>query len=104
MVVGVDPRGDFGAIWGGLLRGVHTVGVKHAGKLHFKLVGSIQGKGVVEAIFVVSGGDDLRDDKLAIASGHHGSIAEVGMFVEKAVVLLMNADGVLDHSGFPCTS
>ena len=97
MVLGVDLGGHFGAVGSGRLGGVHAVRVEHAGKFHLELVRPIQGEGVVEAILVVGRGDDLRDDELAVAGGHHGAITEVGMLVEKAVILLVNADSVLDH-------
>lgn len=98
VVLGVDPGSDLGAVWSGFLGGMHAVGVKHASEFDFKLVSSIQGEGVVEAIFVVGSGDDLRDDELAVAGGHHGSITVVGMLVEKTVVLLVDADSILDNS------
>lgn len=104
VVMGGDLGSDFGAVGGGLLCGMQAVGVEHASKLHFELVCSIQGEGVIEAILVVGRSDDLRDDKFAITGRHHGSITEVGVLVEEPIILLVDADSVLDHSSFTTPS
>jgi len=83
---------------------VHAVGVEHAGQLDLKLVGTVEGEGMVEAVFVVGGGDDLRDDELAITGGDDGAVTVIGVLVQKTVVFLVNADGVLDDSGITLAS
>lgn len=66
VVVGGDLRRNFGAVGSRCLGGVHAVGVEHAGELDFKLVGAVEGEGVVKAVFVICGCDDLRNDEFAI--------------------------------------
>lgn len=97
MVVGIDLRSNLSAIRGGSLAGVHAIGVEHASQLHLELVGAVQRKGVVETILVVGSCDDLRDDELAVTGRDDGSISIVSVLIEKAVVFLVDANGVLDH-------
>lgn len=97
VVVGGDLRSDLGAVGSGLLGGVEAVGVQHTSELHFELVGTVEGEGVVEAVLVVGGSDDLRDDELAVTGRDDGTITVVGVLVQKTVVLLVDTDGVLDH-------
>lgn len=104
VVVGVDGGSDLGAVGGGDLGGVHAVGVEHARQLDLELVGAVEGEGVVEAVLVVGGGDDLRDDELAVAGRDDGSVTVVGVLVQETVVLLVNADGILDDGGITLAS
>lgn len=104
VVVGVDGGSDLGAVGGGNLGGVHAVGVEHARQLDLELVGAVEGEGVVEAVLVVGGGDDLRDDELAVAGRDDGSVAVVGVLVQETVVFLVNADGILDDGGITLAS
>jgi len=94
VVVGVESLSDLGSVWCSLLTRGERHSVQDTGELDLKLVGSIQRERVVEAILVVGCGDDLRDDELAISCRHDGSITVVGVLVEKAIVLFVNADSV----------
>lgn len=104
VVVGVDVGGDLSTVGSGGLGGVHAVGVQHTSELHLELVGTVQSEGVVEAVLVVGGSDDLRDDKLAVTGRDDSTITVIGVLVEKTVVLFVNANSVLNDSGLTVTS
>lgn len=99
VVVGSDSPRHLCAVGGGSLRRVQAVRVEHARQLHLELVGAVEVEDVVKGVVVVCGGDDLRDDELAVASRDGLAVAVVGVLEREAVVLLVDADGVLDEGG-----
>lgn len=99
VVVGGDALGDLGAVGGGDVVGAHAVRVELAGELDLEVICAVEGEGVVKGVLVVGGRDDLRDDELAVAGGDDGAVTVVGVLVEDAVVLLVDADGVLENGG-----
>lgn len=81
VVVCCDLWRDFGAVRRRRLGRVHAVGVQHARQLDLELIGAVQREGVVEAVFVVGCGDDLRHDQLAVSRGDHRAVSVVGVLV-----------------------
>jgi len=50
----------------------------------------------VDAVFVVGGGKNVRDDELAATSHNHGIVTEIGVFEKNAGIFFVDADGVFD--------
>lgn len=99
VVVGVDAGVDFRAPSFGVLARVHGVGVQDAGKFDLELDGAVLVENPVDAVLVVGGSEDLGDDEFAGASDDDRVITEIGVFEQDAVVLFVDADGVLDRLG-----
>lgn len=64
VVVRIDTRVDFGSPALSILAGVHGISVENAGKLDVQLNCAVLVEDPVDAVLVVGGGEDLRDDKL----------------------------------------
>lgn len=99
VVVRVDAAGDFGAVRRGRLGRVQAVRVEHTGQLDLELVGAVEGKDVVKGVFVVGRGDDLRDNQAPVTGRDHGAVAVVRVLVQQTIVLLVDANGILDDGG-----
>lgn len=99
VVVGIDAGVDFRAPFFGVLTGVHGVGVEYSGEFDLELDGAVLVEDPVDAVFVVCGSEDMRDDELSPAGDDDGVIAEVGVLEEDPGIFLVDADGVLDDLG-----
>ena len=99
MVVRVDTGVDFGAPALSVLAGVHGVGVQDTGQFDLELDGAILVEDPVDAVLVIGGGEDVRDDEFASTGDDDRIITEVAMFEQDAVVFLMYTDSVFDCAG-----
>ena len=98
MIVGIDARVDLCAPAVGVLALSNGVGVEDTGELNLGLDGAVLVEDPLDGVLVVGGGEDLLDDELAGAGDNGGVVAEVGVLEEQAVVLLVDANGVLDEA------
>lgn len=96
MVVRVDLGVHLSAPRTSILTRVERVGVEDTSELDLRLDGSVLVEDPLASILVVGGSKDLLDDELASTGDGDGVISEVSVLEENTVVLLVNADGVLD--------
>ena len=96
VVVCVDARVDLCAPRRGALVWVEGIGVQDTGQLDLELDLAALVQDPVDAVFVVGGGEDLRDEELACAGYCTGFVAEVGVLEQNACVFFVDADGVLN--------
>ena len=95
MDMALQAGGHFNPVFGGLA-GQASGGVDDAGGLHLEgdLAGLVEIP--VEGIFVIADGADRGDHQLAATPDLGAFGTEIPMFPEDAVILLMDADGLLD--------
>lgn len=103
VVVGVDSRVDLSTPAVGVLARVDGKCVKDSGKLDIQLDGTILVEYPVDAVLVVGGSEDVRDDKLAAASDDGGIVTEIGMLEQDTGIFLVDANGVLDDGACTCS-
>lgn len=97
MVVCVDSRVNFGAPALGVLTGVHGIGVEDTRQLDVELDGAVLVEDPVDAVLVVCGSEDVRDDEAPTPGDDGRVIAEVSVLEQDARVLLVDTDCVLDY-------
>lgn len=101
VVVGVDLRVHLRAIGARVFIWVHGVSVEDARELDFRLDGAILVEDPLAGVLVVGRSEDLLHDELARPSDDDGIVTEVAVLEEDAVVLFVDANGVLDVANRP---
>ena len=96
VIVCVDAGGYLSAPAVRVLAGVHGVCVQYAGEFDLKLDRAVQVEDPVDAILVVCGCEDVRDDQFAAAGRYNGVVAEIGVLEQDSCVFFVDADGVPD--------
>lgn len=96
VVVGIDARVDLCAPAVGVLSGVHSVGVENTSQLDLELHRAVLVQDPIDAIFIVGGGEDVRDHELAASRDDDAVVTEVGVLEQNTRVLFVNADSILD--------
>ena len=97
VVMCVDAGINFRAPFLGVLAGIHGVGIKNTSELDLELDGAILVEDPVNAVFVVCGCEDMRDDKFSPAGDDDGIVAEIAMLEEDPSVFFVDTDGVFDY-------
>ena len=96
MVVRVDTRVYFRTPTFRVLAGIHGIRVQDPRQLDFELNGAVLVEDPVDAVLVVSGGKDMRNEEFTAAGDDDRIVAEVGMFEEDPRIFFVDADGVFD--------
>jgi len=97
VVMCVDSWVDFGPPAVEILTRVHGVCVQDSGELDLQLDSAVLVQDPVHAVLVVGCREDVGNDELTCASDSHALIPEVSVLEENAVVLLVDADGILNR-------
>lgn len=103
MVMCVDSRVDFGSPPLGILSRVHCIGVQDTSKLDLQLNSTILVEDPVDAVFVVGGSEDVRNDELTSSSDDDRIITEVSVLEQDACIFFVNANCVLDGGTLSCS-
>ncbi len=82
---------------------IHDVGVQAASQLEVELDGAVHHETPVDAVLVVSRGEDLRNDQLGRSGDDSRGkrVPEVRVLAEKTVIFLVDANCMLDGDRVP---
>jgi hypothetical protein len=100
MIVRINTGVNFSSPAFGVFAWVHRIRVQDTSEFDFQLDGAVLVEDPVHAVFVVGGGEDVRDDEFATAGDDYGIVAEIGVFEENAGIFFVDADGVFDGGAF----